>query len=111
MNFYKKVYFITKKIPRGKVATYGQIASLIYSPRAARAVGFALRALPSNTSCPWQRVINSRGQLSIVNPKFTAKLQASLLRKEGIKVKKEEDTYIVDLKKYLFDFKNVKPPK
>ncbi len=81
--------------------TYGQIAAIISTPRAARVVGFALRALPANTNIPWQRVINSQGIISIHNQIFTPQLQAELLKKEGIRVEKCDDNYIIDLDKYL----------
>lgn len=98
MNFYQQVYQIVKKIPKGRVATYGQIAGLISTPRAARVVGFALRLLP--TGIPWQRVINSRGMISIENLDCPKELQANLLKKEGIKVTLKQGNYWVDLNKY-----------
>ena len=98
MNFFAEVYRLVKKIPKGRVATYGQIASLISTPRAARVVGFALRQLPANI--PWQRVINSRGMISIENLNCPKSLQAQLLKKEGIIVTLQEENYWVDLKKY-----------
>ena len=67
MNFYQQVYKIVKTIPRGRVMTYGQIASLISTPRAARVVGFAMR-VSVDKKIPWQRVINSQGMISIVHP-------------------------------------------
>ncbi|MFH0952454.1 MAG: MGMT family protein [Patescibacteria group bacterium] len=52
MDFYQSVYHLARKIPQGKVATYGQIAALITTPRAARVVGWALRTLPEGTNVP-----------------------------------------------------------
>lgn len=101
MNFYTAVYKIVEKIPPGKVMTYGQIATLISSPRAARVVGFAMR-VAINKNIPWQRVINSQGMISIVNPRATKQLQAMLLRKEGIKVTFAQENFHIDLKKYLY---------
>jgi len=101
MNFYTAVYKIVEKIPPGKVMTYGQIATMISSPRAARMVGFAMRA-GINKNIPWQRVINSQGMISIVNPRATKQLQASLLRQDGIKVLLTKKNYYIDLKKYLY---------
>ena len=101
MNFYTAVYKIVKKIPLGKVMTYGQIATMISSPRAARVVGFAMRA-GINKNIPWQRVINSQGMISIVNPRATKQLQATLLRQDGVKVTFTQGNYHIDLKKYLY---------
>ena len=100
MNFFAKVYQITKKIPKGRVATYGQIAAMITTPRAARVVGFALRALPADI--PWHRVINSQGMISIENINCPPELQAKLLFKEDVKVEFIEGNYFIDLKKYLW---------
>ena len=63
-NLYQKIYACVRKIPRGKVATYGQIAALCGSPRGARIVGYALHVIPENSNIPWQRVINSQGFIS-----------------------------------------------
>lgn len=98
MNFYQQVYQIVKKIPKGRVATYGQIAGLISTPRAARVVGFALRLLPPGI--PWQRVINSAGMISIENLDCPKALQAELLKKEGVAITFQDGNYWVDLKKY-----------
>jgi methylated-DNA-protein-cysteine methyltransferase-like protein len=101
MNFYTAVYKIVKKIPLGKVMTYGQIATMISSPRAARVVGFAMRA-GIDKNIPWQRVINSQGMISITNPRATKQLQASLLQQEGVQVTFTQGNYHIDLKKYLY---------
>lgn len=108
MDFYEKVYYLARKIPRGKVATYGQIAAMISSPRAARVVGFAMRALPESSDVPWQRVINSQGRISIVNWRWAPKDQARLLRAEGIEIRKRNDEFWIDLDKYLWMPKNKK---
>ncbi|MBI3627598.1 MAG: MGMT family protein [Candidatus Sungbacteria bacterium] len=105
MNFYQKVYQVVKKIPSGKVATYGQIGSIISSPRSAQIVGFALRALPENSGVPWQRVINSEGRISIQNLRHRQSEQADLLKKEGVEVEFRDNAYCVDLAKYLHRFK------
>ncbi|MFI3206411.1 MAG: MGMT family protein, partial [Clostridia bacterium] len=64
MNFYEKVYEIVRQIPLGKVATYGQIAMLAESPRASRAVGFALHKNPDPSTIPCHRVVNKQGKLA-----------------------------------------------
>ena len=101
-NFYSRVYEVVKRIPKGKVATYQQVATVISTPRAAPAVGWALRALPDGHSVPWQRVINSQGMISIENLRAPKSLQAKLLRKDGILVKEISGNYFVDLEKYLW---------
>ncbi len=102
-NFYSKVYEIVRKIPRGKVATYQQVAMMVSTPRAAQAVGWALRALHEMRDVPWQRVINSRGMISIENLRAPKSLQVKLLREEGIKVEQREGNYFVDLGKYQWE--------
>lgn len=106
MNFYEEVYRWVQKIPKGKVATYGQIAALISTPRSAQVVGFALRALGErHGNIPWQRVINGRGRISIQNPRWAPKEQARLLRKEGVRVTERDQAYWVDLAEYLHRFR------
>lgn len=101
MNFYQKVYQLTKKIPKGKVATYGQIASMISTPRAARQVGWALH-LGDPNKVPWQRVINAQGMISTTCLDHPRELQAVLLRAEGVKVDEKQGNYFIDLKKFLW---------
>ena len=99
-NFYNEVYRVVRKIPKGKVTTYGTIAILLGRPRAARAVGYALNAIKKNDgshSIPWQRVINAKGQISHRGDSPRAILQRKILVAEGIVFDKLES---VDLKKY-----------
>jgi methylated-DNA-protein-cysteine methyltransferase related protein len=65
-GFFVRVYQAVRRIPRGRVATYGQVASLAGTPRGARAVGWALRALRSGQAArvPWHRVVGAGGRLS-----------------------------------------------
>jgi methylated-DNA-protein-cysteine methyltransferase related protein len=82
---YSRIYRTVKKIPRGRVATYGQIARLAGFPRHARLVGYALHALRSDVdpSVPWHRVINAKGEISL--DEFSgADLQRKLLQAEGV---------------------------
>jgi methylated-DNA-protein-cysteine methyltransferase-like protein len=85
-DFTEEVYRLTKLIPRGQVATYGQIATYVYSPRAARAVGTALRNLPRKRSIevPWHRVINAAGKISHRGDVERPSLQLRKLRAEGV---------------------------
>ncbi len=81
---YKKIWNAVEKIPRGKVATYGQIARISRLPRQARLVGYALHNLPHGIDIPWQRVINHRGEISFPPNSPSQKKQRELLEKEGI---------------------------
>lgn len=83
-DLYQSFYAIIKKIPRGKVATYGQIAALAGHPRHARHVGFALSALPSGGKVPWHRVVNSQGQISKRGLDGNDEWQRVLLEEEGV---------------------------
>lgn len=62
---YERVYAVVRRIPRGRVATYGQVAALAGMPRQARLVGYALHALPDHARLPWHRVINAQGGISL----------------------------------------------
>lgn len=94
-NFYDQVYAVVRKVPRGKVTSYGRVAQILGRPRAARAVGYALNALkdkgdqPGFAPVPWQRVVNSQGRISIVNREHGAQYQAELLREEGVVVSQD----------------------
>lgn len=99
MKFHQKVYKVVRKIPKGKVTSYGFIATLLGKPRAARQVGWALFNMTEDLKIPWWRVINSKGYISIKNPNAPKELQKHLLEKDGIKV---SDKFMVDLDKYLW---------
>lgn len=103
-NFFTDVYALVKRVPRGKVATYGQIAALLGSPRAARMVGWALHVLPDEIlkEVPWQRVINREGRISTTCREHSKNLQAELLKKEGVEVTMRQGNYYIDLKKFLW---------
>jgi methylated-DNA-protein-cysteine methyltransferase-like protein len=83
-NFYQQVYALVCQVPAGKVVTYGQVAALLGSPRAARAVGYALRFLPAGSNVPWHRVINYQGGISPRYPAESPLLQRVLLEAEGV---------------------------
>jgi len=76
---------VVRRIPRGRVATYGQIAELAGLPGHARQVGYALAALPPGTAVPWQRVINAAGMVSRRKMPGEELSQRQLLEKEGVK--------------------------
>lgn len=87
--FHGLVYAVVRRIPRGRVVTYGQVAALVGQPRAARAVGQALRALPGSASktIPWHRVVNAAGRISPREDAWSA-LQRELLEMEGVQLRK-----------------------
>jgi methylated-DNA-protein-cysteine methyltransferase related protein len=79
------VYAAVRRIPPGRVATYGQIASMVGLGGLARQVGYALNALPAHTGVPWHRVINARGQISLRRV-FGAEIEQRLrLEREGVR--------------------------
>lgn len=80
MSYYDKVYAWVEKIPYGKVATYGQLALLTGSPRAARAVGYALRAA-KDPKLPCHRVLRADGSVTCG---FPPGLQRAMLESEGV---------------------------
>ncbi len=100
MTTFELIYEQVKKIPRGKVATYGQIAMLAGNPRWARAVGYALHANPDPESIPCYRVLNRFGGLAPAFAFGGAEKQAELLRADGIEVR---DDGTVDLETYLWN--------
>ena len=84
-RFFEQVHRLVSLIPAGKVASYGQIAALLGEPRAARTVGWALHALPDETTVPWQRVINVQGRITNSSHSGAAEIQRVLLEQEGIR--------------------------
>ena len=95
MSRYELIWKAVCKIPRGHVATYGQIAEAAGMEGQPRLVGYALHALPAGSNVPWQRVINARGKISLGDP--SARRQRRLLEAEGIVFSASGR---IDLKKY-----------
>lgn len=97
MNTFEKIYEVVRNIPKGKVATYGQVALLAGNPRWARVVGYALHVNPASGTIPCHRVVNREGKVA---PGFAfggEGVQRQLLESEGIVF--EQDGRI-DLSKY-----------
>jgi len=94
--FNRAVYRLVKWIPRGRVATYGQIAALLEAPRAARAVGYAMKRCPKGGEVPWHRVLNARGGISLRANVSSMLTQRILLEREGIPLRHDR----VDLAQY-----------
>jgi len=81
---YESIYMIVAEIPRGRVATYGQIAELAGLGRAARQVGYALGDLPDGGPVPWHRVVNAQGKISVRSETGAEGIQRRLLEREGV---------------------------
>jgi methylated-DNA-protein-cysteine methyltransferase-like protein len=84
--FHRAVFRLVGQIPRGRVATYGQIAAILGWPRAARAVGYAMRHCPEGV--PWHRVVNASGGISLRANVSGMLTQRLLLEQEGVAVKR-----------------------
>lgn len=81
---YTRIYAVVRRIPRGRVATYSQVAALAGLKGHARQVGYAMHALPPGTSVPWQRVINAQGGISRRSQFGEELRQRLLLEAEGV---------------------------
>ena len=96
-NVFNKIYNVVKSIPKGKVATYGQVALLSGNPRWSRVVGYALHVNPDPKNIPCHRVVNRFGEVSKAFVFGGENAQISLLKNEGV-------TFLengrVDLKKH-----------
>jgi len=98
VSFQQRLIALIKRIPKGRVATYGHIARLAGNPMGARQVVWALNSSWEKEKLPWHRVINSRGRISL-KPGQGFELQKALLEDEGIRFD-INDT--VDLDRYLW---------
>lgn len=94
---FESIYAIVKMIPKGKVLTYGQVASLAGNPRWARTVGYALHANPDPRHIPCHRVVNRFGGLADAFAFGGRNRQEELLRSEGVEI---EADGTVDLEKF-----------
>jgi methylated-DNA-protein-cysteine methyltransferase-like protein len=81
-ELYEKIYSVIRKIPRGKVATYGQIARLAGLGPNARLVGYALHALTPEKRVPWHRVVGAGGKISLGGEGYS--VQRKILEAEGV---------------------------
>jgi methylated-DNA-protein-cysteine methyltransferase-like protein len=99
INSYESIYDVVRRIPRGRVSSYGRVALLAGRPGAARLVGYALHALRGGQGAevPWWRVVAHSG---FISNKYEAALQRELLLAEGVAV---DDGDRVDLARHLWD--------
>jgi methylated-DNA-protein-cysteine methyltransferase-like protein len=81
---YHRIYQIVGRIPPGRVATYGQVATLAGLAGHARQVGYALHALPESSNVPWHRVVNARGEISFRSMPGAELVQQQRLAREGV---------------------------
>jgi len=97
-SFHDRVKIVIRKIPKGRVATYGQIAACAGNPRAARQVVRVLHSSSRKAKLPWHRVINREGRISL-KPNQGYEIQKALLLKEGISFDKNDT---IDLGRFLW---------
>ena len=96
LTFAERVYWLVRRIPPGRVMTYGEIALALGAPRAARVVGGALRHCPDPEGVPWQRVVNAGGGISPRrHPEHRVHEQAKLLRQEGVEIEQDGPLYVL----------------
>ncbi|MBW2229844.1 MAG: MGMT family protein [Deltaproteobacteria bacterium] len=81
---YERIYTVVRRIPTGRVATYGEVAALAGLPGHARQVGYALHAVSDADGLPWHRVLNARGEVSPRSEPGMDGLQRQMLESEGV---------------------------
>lgn len=94
---YEKIYRVVRRIPRGRVSTYGDVAERAGLEGRARQVGYALHALPDGGGIPWHRVVNAQGEISPRSGSDSHELQRMLLEEEGVEF---DGRGRIDLKRY-----------
>lgn len=101
VSTYQRIYDIVRRIPPGRVATYGQVAFEAGLPGRARQAGYAMAALPDDSDVPWHRVVNARGEISRRSggPPFEH-IQRTLLEAEGVSFDRRGR---IDLGRYRWD--------
>ena len=99
-SFFAEVARVVRRVPRGRVVTYGQVARMAGRPGAARMVGWALHSLPEGSRVPWHRVINARGAISSRGVPLAEEIQRQLLLRESIGF---SDSGRVDLERYRWN--------
>lgn len=98
-SFPQRVWQIVAAIPEGYVTTYGDVAKLAGSPRAARQVGGVLKRLPEGSTLPWHRVVNRHGTISLTGRDLQRQRQALLA--EGVMVSGSGQ---IDLQRYRWNY-------
>ena len=106
-GFHGRVWALVRRVPPGRVTTYGQIATLLGSPRVARQVGYAMAAVRPEDDVPWHRVINAQGRISHRDDLGRAERQRQLLEAEGVAF---DESGRVDLDTHRWTFPDVTWP-
>ncbi len=97
MSFSQDVIFIIQQIPKGRVATYGQIAKMAMKPKGARIVSYILHSSSVKYKLPWHRVVNAQGKISFIKDSENYIKQLTLLKREKVKF---NNLVQIDLKKF-----------
>lgn len=98
---YERFYEVVRRVPVGRVVTYGQVAVLAGMSGRARQVGYAMAALPDESDVPWQRVVNARGEVSARGGgRAFEHIQRALLEEEGVRF---DDAGRIDLRRYRWE--------
>jgi len=105
---WERVYAVVRRIPHGRVATYGQVAALAGLPGQARQVGYALHALPGDGHAPWHRVVNARGAISLPPHGGADVTQRLRLEREGVRF---DARGRIDLARYGWKPARRRPPR
>lgn len=100
MDFYKRLALVCEKIPRGRVASYGQLALLCGKPQNSRQVGYALNRGLAGEKAPAHRIVNAKGILSGAKAFDTPLRQKQLLEAEGVRVIERDGRWQVSLKEF-----------
>lgn len=108
LPFREAVLLLVARIPKGRLASYGQIALMAGFPRRPRQVGMVLKGLPEGTKLPWHRVVNTRGYVPSKGRWWGAQVQITRLREEGIEV---DELGNLDLERYRWDGQSGSPRK
>ncbi len=107
-GFHSRVYAVVRHVPLGHVTTYGQVATLLGAPRAARQVGYAMAgAFRAEEAVPWHRVINAQGGISYRGDLGRGREQRELLEAEGVPF---DEHGLVDLSTYRWSFPDYPSP-
>jgi methylated-DNA-protein-cysteine methyltransferase-like protein len=99
---WQPVYRLVKKVPRGRVTTYGAVAKALRLPGGARVVGYAMASCPAGQGIPWHRVVGAGGRLLISEPH--ASLQRKLLASEGVEI----EGRTIDMERFSHSFSKAK---
>lgn len=103
---YERIYAAVRRIPRGRVTSYGEVARLAGIPRHARQVGYALHHLSGETDVPWHRVVNAAGEIAKRSVPDDGRWQRELLEEEGV----EFDAHGRVLRRFWWRSRRVRAP-